>query len=94
MLVKDFGGVWDGFGGVIVTHLSAPSTPITEAYFAVDGTIVGDPDFVEVRFDVLATILPEAPAEVSAGSLLASDAAASTLEMTVVGEGLFMTSEP
>jgi len=85
---------WDGFGGVIVTHLSAPSTPITEAYFAVDGTIVGDPDFVEVRFDVLATILPEAPAEVSAGSLLASDAAASTLEMTVVGEGLFMTSEP
>jgi len=85
---------WEGFGGMIVTHLSQPDTAITPAYFDVDGTIVGDPDFVEVRFDVLASIPPGAPAQVSAGSLLASDAAASTLNMTVVGEGLFMTSEP
>jgi hypothetical protein len=85
---------WVGFGGFIVTHLSSPSTLITTAYFAGDGSIVNDPVFVEVRFDVLVAISALSPAEVSAGSMLASDAAASTLEMDIVGEGLFMTSEP
>ena len=76
---------------VLLYHSSAPDTPITEAYLEL-GELQGEAAFVDLVFLLNQNISPDQPLLISFSDLIATDAAANSLNMAVVG-GVFVTSE-
>ena len=52
-------GDWDGTAGMIFVHLSEPWTPVSEAFFAADGSGSGEPRGVTIQAELLADVTGE-----------------------------------
>ena len=84
-----------GSGGVLMYHLGAPATPLTEAHVSDTGTLVGDATFITARFQLLQD-LPKQSAEfpwmtTTPGKLQATSGTLAPLQVNLAN-GVILTS--
>lgn len=73
---------WAGMGGVVIVNVSKPDSALTPAYLN-GNTVVGNPDFVEVRFTLKTAIPAGAPVAINLDKVLASDKTPKTQDTVV-----------
>ena len=84
-----------GSGGVLMYHLGAPGTPITEAHLGDAGELNGDPGIITVRFQLLQD-LPKQAAEfpwmtTTPGKLQATSGSLTPLQV-ILSNGIILTN--
>lgn len=84
-----------GTGGVLMYHLGAPGTPITEAHLGDAGELNGDPGIITIRFQLLQN-LPKQAAEfpwmtTTPGKLQATSGSLTPLQV-ILSNGIILTN--
>jgi hypothetical protein len=72
-----------GFGAAVIVNLTNPSAVFSNAYFAGDGSVVGDPTIFRMRFKLKTAIPAGAPLEVFIDQLVVTDKTSIALEPKV-----------